>query len=237
MGNTNLNGLRVAALAADGFEQVELMGPLKALQKAGAAVEVISPRPGKIRGVTALVPGKKVAVDRVLAEADPALYDALLLPGGLMNPDMLRQSEEALAFVRAFDAAGKPIAVICHGPWVLVNAGLVSGRRLTSWPGIRADVVNAGGQWEDSAVVRDNNWVSSRSPQDLKAFEAAMVELFGAHQPLRPHAELKSPRRGRGLPTLLAGLMAVAGLIYAVFQRRQQLYPAQPTISTPTTQP
>jgi protease I len=231
MGNKKVQGLRVAALATDGFEQVELTGPLKALQRAGAAVEVIAPHAGKIQGVNALVPGKKVVVDRVLSDADPALYDALLLPGGLMNPDMLRQSEEALEFVRAFDAAGKPIAVICHGPWVLVNAGLVSGRRLTSWPGIRADVINAGGQWEDSAVVRDQNWVSSRSPQDLKAFEGAMLDLFGAHTPLRPHAELKTRQRGRGLPTLLAALMAVAGLVYAVFQRRQNVYPAQPAVT------
>lgn len=229
MGNTSINGLRVAALAADGFEQVELTGPLKALQSAGAVVEVVSLRPGKIQGVNALIPGKKLAVDRVLAEADPALYDALLLPGGFMNPDMLRQSEEALAFVRAFDAAGKPIAVICHGPWVLVNAGLVSGRRLTSWPGIRADVINAGGQWEDSAVVRDGNWVSSRSPKDLKAFEAAMIALFGEHTPIRPHVELKARRRRGGFATFMAALMAVAGLAYAVFQRRQNIYPAQPS--------
>lgn len=227
MTKTNLVGLRVAALAADGFEQIELTEPLKALQKAGAMVEVISPRPGKIRGMNLLMPGKKIAVDRVLSEADPALYDALLLPGGFVNPDSLRQSEEALEFVRAFDAAGKPIAVICHGPWVLVNAGLAAGRRLTSWPGIRADVINAGGQWQDEPVVRDGNWVSSRGPQDLKAFNAAMLELFAAHTPVRPHVELDEPRRGRGVPTLLAGLAALAGLGFAFVRRRQFTYEAK----------
>lgn len=231
MGAPNVKGLRVAVLAADGFEQVELTGPVKALQSAGAGVEIISPRPGKIRGMNALVPGKKIAVDRVLSEADPALYDALLLPGGFMNPDALRQSEEALAFVRAFDTAGKPIAVICHGPWVLVNAGLVSGRRLTSWPGIRADVLNAGGSWEDAAVVRDGNWVSSRGPQDLKAFEKAMLELFAAHTPLRAHADL-APRRRAAAPTgllaFLAALGGLGGIGYALMRRRNS-YPAQVT--------
>jgi len=232
MAKQKIAGLRVAALAVDGFEQVELTGPVKALQKAGAVVEVVSLRPGKIQGMNALLPGKKVAVDRVLSEADPALYDALLLPGGFVSPDFLRQSEQAQQFVQAFDAAGKPIAVICHGPWLLVNAGLVGGRRLTSWPGISADVTNAGGQWEDSPVVRDGNWVSSRGPQDLKAFEAAMVELFGANTPLRPHANMVAPKRRGRLPTFFAALVAIAGLVYAVVQRRQNVYPAQPSTQT-----
>lgn len=208
-----VNGLRVAALAADGFEQIELTGPLKALTKAGAVVEVISLRKGRIQGMNLLVPGRKVKVDRLLKDADPALYDALLLPGGHINPDFLRQSDEAQQFVLAFDQAEKPIAVICHGPWVLISAGLVRGRRLTSWPGIKDDVMNAGGIWEDAAVVRDSNWVSSRGPQDLPAFEKAMLELFASRTPLRPHT-LEERRRGGGAKWLLGGLLA-AGAGYA----------------------
>lgn len=183
MGRKELIGLRVAALAADGFEQVELTEPLKALQRAGALVEVVSLRPGKIRGVNLLSPGKKIAVDRVIDEVSPDSYDALLLPGGLFNPDTLRQSEQARAFVRAFDQQAKPIAVICHGPWLLASAGLLEGRRLTSWPGIRDDLANAGASWENKAVVRDGNWVSSRGPQDLPKFNKAMISLFREHAP------------------------------------------------------
>lgn len=210
-----VKGLRVAVLAADGFEQVELTKPLKALQRAGAVAEVISLRKGQIKGMNHLAPGRKIKVDRVIEEAEPGLYDALLLPGGLINPDLLRQNESVRTFVRAFETAGKPIAVICHGPWVLVSAGLVAGRRLTSWPAIKDDITNAGGIWEDAAVVRDGNWISSRGPQDLPAFEQAMLELFSAHTPLRPHAELESKRRGGGLKWLLGLLAAGAGAGYA----------------------
>jgi protease I len=230
MKTPNLRGLRVAALAADGVEQVELTKPMKALQKAGAAVELVSLRKGKIQAMNALVPGKKLPVDRVVAHADPALYDALLLPGGHINPDFLRKSEDALAFVRAIDAAGKPIAVICHGPWVLASAGLLEGRRLTSWPNIKDDLVNAGGSWEDAAVVKDRNWVSSRSPLDLPAFEKAMLQLFAAHQPMRPHAEEPRKRRG-GLRWLLGGLLA-AGAGYAYTRTRSQEPHAPPAIQT-----
>lgn len=216
----NLKGLRVAALAADGVEQVELTGPLKALQKAGAAVEVISLHKGKIQAMNALVPGKRIAVDRVVKDADAALYDALLLPGGHINPDFLRKSDEALEFVRSFDMAGKPIAVICHGPWVLVSAGLVEGRRLTSWPNIKDDIRNAGGIWEDAAVVRDRNWVSSRSPLDLPAFEKAMLQHFATVQPMRPHPEDTRKRRG-GAPLLIGSLLA-AGAGYAYNRWRAQ---------------
>jgi protease I len=222
---TNLKGLRVAILAADGVEQIELTKPLKALQKAGAAVEVVSLRKGKIQAMNLLVPGKRIPVDRVVKEADPALYDALLLPGGHVNPDVLRKSEQALEFVRAFDMAGKPIAVICHGPWVLVSAGLVEGRRLTSWPNIKDDIVNAGGSWEDASVVRDRNWVTSRGPQDLPAFEKAMLELFNAAQPMRPHVEEPRKKRG-GLRWLLGGLLAAgAGYAYTRTQRQSQYVP------------
>src|SRR5690348_2707111 len=161
MATKRLQGLQVAALVADGFEQVELTFPKSRLEKEGATVEVISLRPGSVRGMNLLYPGKKVHVDRTIFTATASDYDALLQPGGFINPDFLRQSESALEFVREFDRAGKPIAVICHGPWVLVSAGLVRGRRLTSWPGIKDDVMNAGGMWEDSALVRDRNWVSS----------------------------------------------------------------------------
>jgi protease I len=218
----NLRGLRVAALAADGVEQIELTKPLKALQRAGAAVEVVSLRKGKIQAMNLMVPGKKIAVDRVVKDADPALYDALLLPGGHINPDFLRKSDAALEFVRHFDMAGKPIAVICHGPWVLVSAGLVEGRRLTSWPNIQDDIRNAGGAWEDAAVVRDRNWVSSRGPQDLPAFEKAMLQLFGSFQPMRPHAELDQPRKRRGGLGWLLGALAAAGAGYAYTRTREQ---------------
>lgn len=217
MGRKELIGLRVAALAVDGFEQVELTEPLKALQRAGALVEVVSLRPGKIRGVNLLYPGKKIAVDRVIDEVSPDSYDALLLPGGLFNPDTLRQSEQARAFVRAFDQQAKPIAVICHGPWVLASAGLVEGRRLTSWPGIKDDLTNAGANWENKPVVRDTNWVSSRSPQDLRKFNKAMIKLFKEHAPapLSTETGWSGPQIGWqslwwGLGALLIGLSIYA---------------------------
>jgi protease I len=216
----NLKGVRVAILAADGVEQVELTEPLKALEKAGAAIEVVSLRKGKIQAMNLMVPGKKIVVDRVVKGADPELYDALLLPGGHINPDFLRKSDDALEFVRHFDMTGKPIAVICHGPWVLVSAGLVEGRKLTSWPNIKDDIKNAGGLWENAAVVRDRNWVSSRSPQDLPAFNKAMLALFSAVQPLRPHV-VEEPRKRRGTGWLLGGLLA-AGAGYAYTRMRAE---------------
>jgi protease I len=181
MADKSLDGIRIAVLAADGFEQVEVTRPIKALRKHGAEPEVVSLRPGSIQGVNLLAPGKKLDVDRTLAAADPESYEGLFIPGGLVSPDSLRQSERALEFVRAFDRVGKPIATICHGPWVLISAGLVGGRRLTSWPGIKDDVRNAGGQWVDEEVVRDANLVSSRGPQDLAAFDDAIVSHFAEH--------------------------------------------------------
>jgi protease I len=205
-----LNGLRVAALAADGFEQVELTHPKNRLEKEGATVEVISLRPGKIRGMNLLYPGKKVDVDRTIFTANPDDYDALLQPGGFINPDFLRQSEHVLEFVRAIDRAAKPIAVICHGPWVLISAGLVRGRRLASWPGIKDDVINAGGIWENEASVRDRNWVSSRSPLDLIQFNNAMVDLFAERMPI---AASEVEPSGSRLPRW--GLLGGAGLAMA----------------------
>lgn len=174
----SLQGRRVAVLAVDGFEMVELVIPLAALRAAGAQVDVISLRHGRIRGVNLHEPARRVKVTKTLAEADASDYDALLIPGGFINPDLLRQSEEARSFVRNFDALGRPIATLCHGPWLLSSAGLTSGRKMTSWPGIRDDLVNAGATWLDQELVRDRNWVTSRGPQDMAAFVPGMLALF-----------------------------------------------------------
>ena len=175
-----LRGRRIAALAADGFEEVELVIPLRARKRAGAEVDVVSLRHGRIRGVNLHVPASRVGVDRTIGEADPGDYDGLLLPGGFINPDLLRQSAEAREFVRAFAASDKPIATLCHGPWVLASAGLLDGRTLTSWPGIRDDLVNAGATWLDQEVVRDGNLTTSRGPQDMAAFVPATLDAFAA---------------------------------------------------------
>lgn len=213
-----LKGLRVAVLAADGFEQVELTRPVKRLRREGAEVELISLKPGSIRGMNLLVPGKKVAVDATLREVKAADYDALLLPGGFMNPDLLRQSPLAREFVNDCERLGLPIAVICHGPWLLVSADLVRGRRLTSWPGIRDDIQNAGGLWDDAPVVRDGTWVSSRGPHDLPEFEREMISLFVEH---RPHVHRAEPEKeARRWPRWLAGGLAVAALGYGLRERR-----------------
>lgn len=160
-----LSGRKIAVLAADGYEKVELVVPMRALQLAGAKTEVVSLRGGRIRGVNLHMPATRVGVDKVVTDADPDAYDGLLLPGGFINPDLLRQSAPARDLVRAFDHSGKPIATLCHGPCVLASAGLLSGRTLTSWPGIRDDLVNAGATWLDREVVRDRNLVTSRGPR------------------------------------------------------------------------
>jgi protease I len=177
---TKLRGKKIAILAGDGFEYVELAVPRLGLKTAGADVDVISLHDGRIRGMNITEPTRTVAVDRVVGFAGVDDYDALLIVGGFVGPDFVRQSHEARSFVRAFDTAFKPIATLCHGPWVLVSAGLVNGRRLASWPGIRDDIVNAGGIWRDEPLARDRNWISSRSPQDLPVFVPAMIELFAA---------------------------------------------------------
>jgi deglycase len=186
-----LDGKRIAALAGDGFELIELLVPRKALEAAGATVDLVSLHSGRIRGMNLTEPSRRLRVDRVVDDADPADYDALLIPGGFIGPDFVRQSETARAFVRQFDATGKPIATLCHGPWVLVSAGVVADRRLASWPGIRDDVVNAGGTWRDEPLVRDANWVSSRGPQDLHAFVPAMIELFASGEQQRSPVRAK----------------------------------------------
>lgn len=173
-----LRNKRVAILATDGFEQTELTEPMKALRQAGAAAEVISPHAGQIQGMQHHEKGDPTQVDRTLDQARPDEYDALVLPGGVANPDALRMNPQAVAFVKHFVQAGKPIAAICHGPWTLIEAGAVRGKRLTSWPSLQTDLRNAGAQWVDEQVVVDGLLVTSRKPDDLPAFCKEMVALF-----------------------------------------------------------
>ncbi|MBV9822624.1 MAG: type 1 glutamine amidotransferase, partial [Actinobacteria bacterium] len=190
-----LKGSKLAVLAADGFEKVELAVPLRALQAAGASVDVVSLRRGRIRGVNLHMPASRVHVDKTVDEADPGEYDGLLLPGGFINPDLLRQSAPAREFVRGFAAQDKPIATLCHGPWVLASAGLLEGRTLTSWPGIRDDLVNAGATWLDQDLVRDGNLTTSRGPQDMGAFVRGMLDAFARTTPApTPHRESDGQR-------------------------------------------
>ncbi|MGC1214271.1 MAG: type 1 glutamine amidotransferase domain-containing protein [Micromonospora sp.] len=174
----NLQGKRIAFLAADGVEEVEYVQPREAVENAGARVELVSLKPGSIQAFNHLDHGKTYDVDVTVAEADAGAYDALVLPGGVANPDFLRTNEDAVRFVRTFFDAGKPVGVICHGPWTLIEADVVRGRRLTSWPSLRTDLTNAGAAWVDEQVVTDNGLVSSRKPDDLPAFCAKIVEEF-----------------------------------------------------------
>lgn len=183
MANGKLQGRKVAVLATDGFEQVELTKPVEALKAEGAEVEVVAPKGGQIQGFNHHDKGQTVPVDRELSQADAATYDAIVLPGGVINPDALRLEPKAIDFIRSFARAGKPIAAICHGPWTLINAEAVQGKRMTSWPSLEADLRNAGAQWVDQEVVVDKGLVTSRKPDDLPAFCAKMVEEFaeGVH--------------------------------------------------------
>jgi deglycase len=173
-----LAGKRVAALVANGFEQVELFDPKRALEAAGATVDVVSPEARTVRGWNHTDWGENVPVDRPLDQVRLDEYDALLLPGGVMNPDRLRMIPTAVKFVKAFFDAGKPIAVICHGPWMLVEADVVRGVTMTSYPSLKTDLKNAGAQWVDQEVVVDRGIVSSRKPDDLPAFNRKMIEEF-----------------------------------------------------------
>jgi protease I len=173
-----LNGRRVAILATDGVEEVEYTQPRQVIEQAGATAELISIKPGQIQAVQHLDKSRTFPVDRTVDEADPAAYDALILPGGVANPDFLRANPRAVAFVRAFVDAGKPIGAICHGPWTLVEADVVRGRTLTSWPSLRTDIRNAGGSWVDEPVHVDHGLVTSRKPDDLPQFNAKLVEEF-----------------------------------------------------------
>lgn len=182
MRERRLEGLRVAALVADDFEQSELVEPMKALQDAGATVKIVSPKANEVQGMRHDEKANKFPVDVHLPKANPEEFDALLLPGGALNADALRVVPEAQRFAERMDEAAKPIAVICHGPWLLVSAGLVSGRMLTSYHTIKDDIRNAGGYWVNREVVRDRNWVSSRGPSDIPAFNREMIDLFAEYR-------------------------------------------------------
>src|SRR3982750_196073 len=178
MADKKLTGKKVAILAADMFERVELEEPRKALEDAGATTEVISIHDGEIKGFDHFDPANTIKVDKTVEEASPGDYDALLVPGGVGNPDQLRGDENAVSFVRRFHEAGKPMAVICHGPWMLVESGVVRGKRVTSWPTLETDIRNAGGEGVDEEVVVDGNVITSRKPDDIPAFNEKMLELF-----------------------------------------------------------
>ncbi len=185
MASTQLTGKTVAFLTAqEGIEEVELTEPWKAVKDAGATPRLIAPESGEIQALNHLDKSSTYTVDQALEDADPDEYDALVLPGGVANPDQLRTDERAIQFVQQIFAAGKPVGVICHGPWTLVEADLVHGRKLTSWPSLQTDIRNAGGEWVDEEVVVDEGLVSSRKPDDLPAFCAKIVEEFaeGRHQ-------------------------------------------------------
>jgi protease I len=173
-----LQGLRVAILVDDGFEQVELTEPRKALDEAGAKTFIVSPQKSQVQGWNHDEKADVFPVDVTLSNAKPVEFDALLLPGGVRSPDALRTNNKAVLFAHAFDISKKPIAAICHGPWMLLEIGSVRGRKVTSWPSLRTDIINGGGDWIDQAVVADGPLVTSRKPEDIPAFNKAMVELF-----------------------------------------------------------
>jgi len=191
MAEQKLKGKKVAIIAADMVEQVELVEPRKALEDAGAETTLISLKPGKIQGFNHFDPADEHKVDRAIEETDAGDYDALMIPGGVGNPDQLRGDENVVSFVRDFFEAGKPVAAICHGPWVLVEAGVVRDRKLTSWPTLQTDIRNAGGNWVDEQVVVDQGLVTSRKPDDIPAFNKKMIEEFCEGK----HAEQRSKTR------------------------------------------
>jgi len=180
MADRTLDGLKVAILVTDGFEQVELEEPRKALDAAGATTQVVSPKDGEVKGWKFKEWGDTTSVDRPLRQAQADDFDALLLPGGVINPDALRMDASAVSFVKAFVDAGKPVAAICHGPWTMIEAGAVKGCRMTSWPALKTDLVNAGANWVDEEAVVDGNLVTSRNPDDIPAFSRAAIETFAS---------------------------------------------------------
>lgn len=192
MAAQQLQGKRVAILATDGVEQVELTEPRKALDAAGAHTVVVSPKSGSIKGWDHDHWGESIGVDQALDTAREDQFDALMLPGGVMNPDTLRMNDRAVQFVRSFFDVGKPVAAICHAPWMLVEADVVKGRTITSWPSLRTDIRNAGGDWVDRDVVTDQGLVTSRKPDDIPSFNRKMLEEFaeGVHE-----AQATTPRR------------------------------------------
>jgi len=173
-----LKGRRVAILVTNGFEQVEMTKPRQALDEAGAETEIVSPAKGDVQGWNHQDRGEKFPIDAELNSANPEDYDALLLPGGVINPDQLRTMPKAVAFVKSFFAEGKPVAAICHGPWLLVEADVVKGRQVTSWPSVKTDLRNAGAEWRDEEVIVDKGLVTSRKPDDIPAFNEKMIKTF-----------------------------------------------------------
>jgi protease I len=182
--DSKLKGKKIAILATDGFEQSELLEPRKAFDAAGATTFVIAPKSGEIKGWNLKQWGESVKVDKALEHANPNEYDALVLPGGVMNPDRLRIDPAAVNFVRQFVASGKTVAAICHGPWTLIEAGAVSGKTVTSWPSIKTDLKNAGAKWVDQEVASDGQFITSRKPDDIPAFSRAVIDSVsrGVHQ-------------------------------------------------------
>ncbi len=180
-----LKGKRVAIIVTDGFEQIEMTSPRDTLANAGATCTLIAPKDGEVQGFKHHDKADKFKVDMTLTKADPSQFDAVLLPGGVINADALRIEKKAQQFVQEIDRAGKPVAVICHGGWLLVSAGLVKGRTMTSWPTLQDDLRNAGATWRDEECVRDRNWVSSRKPDDLPVFNREVVKLAGERDPAR----------------------------------------------------
>jgi len=190
-----LQGKRIAALVDNGFEQVELTGPKQRLEAEGAKVDIVSPQESRVKGWQHTKWGDEFAVDRRLEQANPQEYDGLLLPGGVMNPDHLRMNPRAVQFVKAFVDSQKPIAAICHGPWTLIEAGGVKGRRMTSWPSLQTDLKNAGASWVDEQVVVDRGLVTSRKPDDIPAFSDKAIEEFAEGKHTEQRAMASSARR------------------------------------------
>jgi deglycase len=188
----HLTGMKVAALVEHGFEQAELLEPRKALEEAGATVDLISPVEGKVKGWHHGTWGDEVKVDQPLADAHPDDYDGLLLPGGVFNPDRLRMNERAVQFVKAFAMTNRPIAAICHGPWTLIEADAVRDRRVTSWPSLKTDLRNAGAIWVDGEVIEDRGLVTSRNPDDIPAFNRKMIEVFADSMKMRAARQTSS---------------------------------------------
>ena len=194
MQNSRLDGMRVAILVNDDFEQAEMTEPRKALDAAGATTVLISSKAGQVTGMNHDTKADSFKVDMTLDQANPNDFDAVLLPGGALNADSMRMNPKAQNFVKQIDRSGKPIAVICHAPWLLVSAGCVKGRTMTSYATIQDDIRNASATWVDKEMVRDRNWVSSRSPKDLPAFNPAMVALFAEHKSRSPQQSRSSAR-------------------------------------------
>ena len=195
--DNKLKGKKVAILVADGFEQIELTGPREALEAAGASIEIVSPADKEVQGWNHDEKADMFPVDMPLTRARSDDYDALLLPGGVRNPDQLRQLTRALEFIDGFFATGKPVAAICHAPWTLIDAGVVDGRKMTSWPSLKTDLRNAGADWIDREVVVDKGLVSSRKPADIPAFNKKMIEAFAEG---RRHPMFSVSRRQRSNP-------------------------------------